>query len=521
MTAVRGPIRALRAGPGETGTGTGRDLDAPCTCRVLYDIRVRWVGFCSRLSDQDRKEEGKMTSILIVDDEPAHLDNVQRILRMRGYSDVTGVSDAREVPSMLGDRTFDIALLDITMPFMNGLDLLRVIKETSPQTECIMLTASESIPTVIKAVKLGAYDYIMKPYTPDQLIQSLDRALERKRLIESLRLRSADSVSRSLNNPRAFRNIVTSCQNMLRLLHEAELHASSRIPVLITGETGVGKELLARAIHDASDRSNGPFTAVNMLSISSGLFESEFFGHTRGAFTGAERDKTGYLAMAQSGSLFLDEIGDLPIEVQGKLLRILQEGEYTPVGTTKSKKVDVRFIAATNQDLRKRVEDGLFRKDLFYRLQFAHLNIPPLRERLQDIPLLAAIILENTGKKGVSLSQRAEEELLRHEWPGNVRELMGVLEAAANLAVKGEILPEHIRIPEPVRNGRTSTRNGNVGPSLGPLAQVVRKHTLAVYEAMGRNKTRTAMVLGIGLQTLHRKLNAYSEKNSKPKGGRS
>lgn len=460
-----------------------------------------------------------MTSILIVDDEPTHLDNVQRILRMRGYREVTAVADATDVPALIGEKDFDVALLDITMPVLNGLDLLGIIKETSPQTECIMLTATESISTVVKAVRMGAYDYIPKPHTPDQLIQSLERALERQRLVESLRLRSEATVSRQLKNPEAFSPIVTSSQSMLRLLHEAELHAASNIPVLVTGETGVGKELLARAIHDASHRRGGPFVPVNMLSISLNLFESEFFGHTRGAFTGADRDKQGYLSKAQSGTLFLDEIGDLPLEVQGKLLRILQEGEYTPVGTTRTKKVDVRFIAATNQDLRRLVEEGRFRKDLLYRLQFAHLIIPPLRERLDDIPMLAGRFLEGTGKTGIRLSSEAERVLVKHEWPGNVRELKGVLEAAANLAVDGVVLPEHMRITEPMRNGRMEPARIEAGPNLEPLAQVERRHILSVYEAMGQNKTRTAQVLGIGLQTLHRRLKAYREQDERIREG--
>jgi len=454
-----------------------------------------------------------MTSILVVDDESACLDSVTRVLRIEGFDDVMTVQDSREVPPLLERRSFDLALLDITMPNIDGIELLKTIKEVSPQTECIMLTANDSIPSVIKSIRYGAYDYLLKPLSPDQLLQSMDRALERRRLVESLMLRSARAVSRSLNKPEAFSRILTRSDNMIRLLHEAELHAASNIPILITGETGVGKELLASALHGASRRARGPFVPVNMLALSQNLFESEFFGHVKGAFTGADRDKKGYLGKATGGTLFLDEIGDLQMEIQGKLLRILQEGEYTPVGRTRSETADVRFVAATNQDLEKLVEEKRFRMDLFYRLQFAHLHLPPLRERVRDIPILAASFVEATQGPGTSLSEEAEAMLCEHSWPGNVRELRGVLEAASNLAEKGTILPEHIRLPNLARGDRVGEApapyGGKPDGELEPLAEVERKHILRVYEAVGRNKTHAAKVLEVGLQTLHRKLKSY------------
>jgi DNA-binding NtrC family response regulator len=451
------------------------------------------------------------TSILVVDDEAAFLDSVVRMLRLEGYKEVTPVSDPTQVEGLLEDRTFDAALLDVTMPEMDGIDVLKAIKERSPETECVMVTANESIPLVIKAVKAGAYDYLVKPITPEQLVHALDRALEHKRLLESLRLRSSRAVNRVLDNPELFREIVTGDEQMLRLLREAELHAASNIPVLITGETGVGKELLARAIHRASRRANGPFVPVNMLALSPTLFESEFFGHVRGAFTGAERNKVGYLGKAGGGTLFLDEIGDLSLEIQGKLLRILQEGEYAPVGDTKSIRSDVRFVAATNQDLEKLVQQRKFRKDLFYRLQFAHLQIPPLRDRIDDLTLLAEHFLPDTAAGAASITDDAWEALRCHGWPGNVRELKGVLEAAANLAIGGDIKPDHLKLPRARARVKAVGKPTAVG-ELEPLRDVERRHILAVYEATDSNKSQAARVLGIGLQTLHRKLKDYGVK---------
>jgi DNA-binding NtrC family response regulator len=445
--------------------------------------------------------------ILIVDDETAFLESVARMLRLERYEDVTALSRGTEALAILERHPFDVAFLDVCMPEMDGLELLKAIKERSPATECVMLTANESIPTVIRAVRLGAYDYLVKPILPEQLAQALERVLERRRLVEALRLRSANAAEAALERPEAFRDFVTADRSLLRLLHEAELHAGCDIPVLITGETGVGKEVLARAVHRCSARASGPFIAVNMLALSPTLFESEFFGHARGAFTGADRERAGYLAQARGGTLFLDEVGDLPVDIQGKLLRVLQEREYTPVGKTRSERADVRFVAATNQDLEERVREGKFRKDLYYRLQFAHLHLPPLRERVGDVPLLAARFLRQGARSGATLDEDALSALERHDWPGNVRELRGVLEAAANLAEGGVIAPTHLKVRPPAdRQAPPPTESGS--PPFATLEDVERRHILATYQALGRNKTRTARVLDIGLHTLQRKLKA-------------
>jgi two-component system response regulator AtoC len=440
-------------------------------------------------------------SVLIVDDEITFLDSARRKLRMAGYVDVTTEADPVEALARLDGQCFDVAFLDITMPGMNGLELLERLLERSPATRCVMVTAVDNIDSVMRATRLGAFDYLVKPLRPEQLVDALERALAYKRMVDLLELKQKELVERRLEEPEAFADILSADDRVLRLLHEAELHARSRVPVLVTGETGVGKELMALAIHRASPRRKGPFVPVNMLSLSASLFESEFFGHKKGSFTGAISDKEGYLDRARAGTLFLDEIGDLPFELQGKLLRILQEGEYCPVGDTRPRQADVRFIAATHQDL----ESAGFRRDLYYRLRFAHIAIPPLRQRRDDIRLLAARFVEKSARPDARLSEEALEALVGHDWPGNVRELEGVIGAAANLAERGEILARHLNIP--IR--KRAAESASDPATMLPLAEVERRHILRVYEATGKNKTQTAKVLGISPQTLHRKLGAY------------
>jgi DNA-binding NtrC family response regulator len=448
-------------------------------------------------------------SILIVDDEPAFVESVTRMLRLEGYRDVTALTDSTEASRLVSSRVFDVALLDITMPEMDGLTLLGIIKQQSPDTECIMVTANDAIQTVVAAVKAGAYDYVTKPMTPDQLGCSLERALERRRLLESIRLRSGAGSCDGPVNREAFAEIKTRNPAMLRLLREAELHAGSNIPILVTGDTGSGKELLARAIHAASRRGAGPFVAVNMLSLSQGLFESEFFGHAKGSFTGADREKVGYLAQARGGTLFLDEIGDLSLEIQGKLLRVLQEGEFTPVGKTRAERADVRFVAATNRDLEGCVSQGSFRKDLYYRLQFAHVALPPLCERLDDIPLLTDALL---GGRHASVTVGAATILASHSWPGNVRELKGALEAAANLAEDGPIGPSHLRLKVDRVASETPARHAAdpAGGDWVTLDEAERRYVARVLEHTGGRISGSggaAEILGIKPSTLSFRIN--------------
>lgn len=452
--------------------------------------------------------------ILIIDDEEDFLDSVKRGLKTAGYHDLTTLSNPAQTKEIVCNNPFDLILIDLTMPEISGLELLEHIKSVSPETECIMITAVEEVEMAVRAMRLGAYDYLTKPLSRDKLLIAMDRALERKRLLDLLEIQKQQS-RRGFLNPQIFKDIVTVSPVMLRVLREAELHARSNAPVLITGESGTGKELLARAIHQASTRANRPFVAVNMASLSGTLFESEFFGHVRGAFTGADRDREGYLEAAAGGTLLLDEIGDLSLELQGKLLRVLQEKEFVKLGTNRVRKTEVRFIAATNHDLEVAVSRGQFRKDLYYRLKVAWIHIPPLRDRLEDVRPLTEHFLKEMGR-GIGRNSIKDETLKilsAYRYPGNVRELKSILQAASNLAPGIPIAPSHLpaEIRKAVNKEPALVVKKPTGEKISTLAEVEKEHILKVYQYTNRNKAQTARILGIGLTTLHRKLKEYGD----------
>jgi DNA-binding NtrC family response regulator len=450
-------------------------------------------------------------AILVVDDEKDFLESVKRGLVISGFKDLTLLDDPLEAARLVeGGRMFDVALLDITMPGTSGLELLERIKTVSPATECIMVTAVGDVGVAVQCMKKGAYDYLMKPVLQEDLVLRVKRALEKKHLMDIIDLKSALSHP-ALNNAEPFHDICTASNSVLRTLKEAELHAASDLPILITGESGTGKELLAQAIHKASLRAKLPFVAINMASMSETLFEAEFFGHTKGAFTGADRERAGYLENADRGTLFLDEIGNLPSTLQAKLLRTLQEGEFMKIGSSKPHKVDIRFIAATNQELPRLMAKGQFRKDLFYRLRGAWLHLPPLRERREDIRLLIDRFMSELepGRRPKAFEEEAVHALTGYEYPGNIRELRSIVHAAANLAQGGTIsissLPEYLR--GAVTRSRQSAEP--LGAPLRSLADMERFHILSIYEKTGHNKAQTARELDIGLSTLRRKLEMY------------
>ena len=455
------------------------------------------------------------TDVVVVDDDRDYLDVLGRKLAEIGFARVrleeSSVKLAKEVRS---GYTFDLALIDMTMPEVDGMALLEIIKANTPSSECIMVTAINEARIAVECLNKGAYDYLVKPVSTEDLDLAIKRTLERKRLLDLLDLDKRDDLPQ-LENEKPFKPIVTQSKRVLRILKEAELHAASSVPVLITGESGTGKELLARAIHGASPRARHPFTPINMASLTDSLFEAEFFGHTKGAFTGAESGRVGYLEYTNKGTLFLDEIGDLPLPLQGKLLRVLQDGEFSKLGSSSLQKVDLRFIAATNENLEQMISQKRFRKDLYYRIRGGWLHLPPLRERSGDIFLLTRKFLEkyyDVGQEGF-IDQSALDVLNRYSYPGNVRELKSILQSAVNLARGESILESHLpshlaaALKECHENEtiRSDTR-------VKPLAEVEKEHILQAYELTGENKSRTARLLGIGLNTLRRKLASYSVK---------
>ncbi len=455
--------------------------------------------------------------MILVDDDRDYMELLAGKLRSIGYHNFVMVDSALEAAEAFErGELFDLALVDMTMPEMDGLAMLEHIKNTSPGTEVIMVTAINEARTAVECLRKGAYDYLVKPVAKDVLALTLPRALERKRLLDILDMEKRQSHP-ALNDPEPFRPIITQNPTMGRILKEAELHAASNVPVLITGESGTGKELLARAIHSASARADYPFTPINMSSISPNLFEAEFFGHTKGAFTGADSARTGFLEHTNLGTLFLDEIGDLPMELQGKLLRVLQEGEFSKVGSTQRMRVDLRFIAATNEDLDRMMARKAFRKDLFYRIRGGWLHLPPLRVRVNDIPLLLNSFLEkyNEYRRGPRVSPEALERLMEYNWPGNIRELKSTIQSAVNLAQGKRIeihhLPEHIRTL-PKKHAKKRPSSQTAAQPILPLEEVEKAHILNVYGQLDRNKSQTAKALGIGLNTLRRKLAAFGEK---------
>jgi two-component system response regulator AtoC len=452
--------------------------------------------------------------IIVIDDESVFLRTIRRGLISAGFKDVHTESDSVKAASLFQQgAAFDIALIDIRMPVMDGMELLEVIKNNEPGTECIMITAVNEPKIIVECMKKGAYDYLVKPISRDELILTIRRAMEKKRLTDVVNLYKHSSDGLKLKNPEPFKSIVTKAPKVIRVLKEAELHAAGDISILITGESGTGKELLARAIHKAGPRSEFPYTPINMASHTSAMFDAEFFGYVKGAFTGTEKNRAGYLEYTHGGTMVLDEIGILPPELQGKLLRVLQEGEYIKIGTDKPRQVDIRFIAITNENLEQMVENGTFRKDLYYRLRGAWLHLPPLRERAEDIPLLAEKFLADFcgENKKIRLDEAVMRMLNQYDYPGNIRELKNIIHTAVNIAGGTYIGVQHIPDFLEARLAPLSRKSGNPENSMSSLAEMEKKHILEIYEHTAKNKTQTAKTLGIALNTLRKKLELYGE----------
>jgi len=378
--------------------------------------------------------------VLLVDDEPTLLRALEALLRKKGY-EVTGLDSPIVATQKLAQEDFDVALLDIKMPQLSGLELLSAVKHRRPEVEVIMMTGHATVETALSAVRSGAYDYLTKPFDDVELVaRAVAKAAERKMLFD--RNRQLETALREREGVPG-EGLVGNSAPMREVTRMIEAVAYSAATVLVTGESGTGKELVARALHGRSPRKGQPFVALNCGALTETLLESELFGHVKGAFTGAQRDQKGLFDAADGGTIFLDEIGDIPIPTQVRLLRVLQEGEIKRVGSADSVKVDVRIIAATHRDLPKLVKSGKFREDLFYRLNVINIPLPALRERVEDIPLLAHHFLrryaERLAKKVRALSPEAIELLCGYRWPGNVRELENAVERAVVLC-RGEVI---------------------------------------------------------------------------------
>ncbi len=451
-------------------------------------------------------------SVLVIDDESAILDTLRILLKKEGFEVLTAQGGKAGLEQIRAG-THDLILSDVRMPQVTGIDILQAAREQDPMTPVILMTAQASLQTAISAVNQGAYYYLQKPFANDELVAILRRAcefrqirVENKQLKQEIQRRDRSSHSRPIGKSKRF----------VEVLKLAEQIAPTDSTVLIQGESGTGKEVVARYLHNLSVRADGPFLSINCGALPENLLESELFGHVKGSFTGAVRDKQGLFAAARGGTFFLDEVGEMPPSLQIKLLRVLQEREVIPVGATEAIPVDVRIIAATNRDLEEEVRRGNFRSDLFYRLNVIALHLPQLRERRDDLLLLIEWFLQRVAadseEEPKALSADALDAMLVYDWPGNVRELENALEHAVVLTrgnlIEPSALPERItrRRKEPLVAER-SFRN----PTLDVIE---RAYIMYVLQAEGGNKTRAAEALGIDPSTLYRKLSRYEEQAS-------
>ena len=449
-------------------------------------------------------------AILAADDDVSFLEMLRPLLESEGYH-VDTAFDGLAAINTLQANAFDLCLLDIEMPKLNGVEVLKYVKEQDLETEIIMLTGVNDLKTGLECMKAGAYYYITKPYSADELLSLIDRALERRRLRQENRALRIELARRALPE-----HIISRNKSFLDTLDIALRAAPSDSSVLIIGGSGTGKELIANFVHYKSRRSNQPFLALNCSSIPVTLIETELFGYEKGAFTDAKSAKQGLVEMANRGTLFLDEIAELPIAVQPKLLRFLQTGEFRRVGGNKNLKSDVRVVAATNADLRRMTADGLFREDLYYRLNVIGLNIPPLRDRKEDIPLLVEHFLaKNAGKNPPKkMDENAIEALMKYDWPGNVRELENVVERAAVLSQNETIGLEDLAVPSALKSSIQQSQS-SVWPnvltgSAYSLADIQKAHVEAVLKSVNWNKELASKILGINVKTLYSKIQAYN-----------
>jgi len=452
--------------------------------------------------------QDKHAPLLVVDDDRGLLLLIKTTLISAGMPEAVLVSDSRQVMDLIRTGHFHVVLLDLNMPHLGGMELLQQIKSEFPAIECIVVTAIDDVPTAIQAMKFGAYDYIVKPLKSERLIIVIRHALEKYNLRQERTLFDKPQSFGDLQHPEAFKEMVARDDAMARVFRQAEVVAPTDYSVVIIGESGTGKEMLANVIHRLSTRARAPFLAVNMASFSQTLFEDQFFGHTKGAYTDAQSEKKGFFESARGGTLFLDEIAELELPLQGKLLRVLEEREIYRLGSTEARNVDVRIIAATNRDISAEIHKGNFRSDLFYRLNMYNIHIPPLRERPKDILPLARHFLRiharANNKTIADLSTDLAQRLKAYPYPGNVREMNNIIGAAVLLEKTDRL---------------TLDASRNMAPKLGSapaadtrvltLAQLEKQHIRKVLLAAGGNRAEAAKLLGINTTTVYRKIEKY------------
>ena len=451
-------------------------------------------------------------SVLIVDDDRAMCELIDTALSLRGY-DTRWCQSADAAMDLLRDQECDVVLTDVRMPGASGLELCQQVHSLRPDVSVVVMTAFGSMETAVAAMRSGAYDFITKPVEIEMLLLTVARAVERRRLARQIHILEQQSSVEG-----RFGDLIGDSEPMLRLYDQMRRVAPSDASILITGESGTGKEVVARSIHRMSHRADKPFVAVNCAALSEPLLESELFGHTKGAFTDARSERRGLFLEAEGGTLMLDEVGDMPLSMQVKLLRALEENRLRPVGSDKEIEFDVRVLAATHRDLESAVEDGRFRQDLFYRINVIQLHLPPLKARGADILVLANHFVDQLASKSnkpvSGIAEPAAAKLLGYGWPGNVRELRNVMERAVALTAYDTVTLEDL--PDKIRQHRGGTVfiGGEDPTELVPMEEIERRYIEHVLRAVNDNRTQAARILGLDRKTLYRKLKTSDDDES-------
>ena len=452
-----------------------------------------------------------MTKILLIDDNQAVLNFLRILLLQKDQYEVETLQDSTKAYDLIEQGRFDVLILDMDMPNVSGLDILKYIQKNKIVLKTIVLTGVEDIDLAISAMKLGTYDYMLKPVDEVQLFKAIETVVHEKELLKKGEIPHKLSLD-SLKYKEVFQNVITQDENMIKIFHVVEKFAETDNSVLIWGESGSGKELIAQAIHQISNRRDKNFVAVNAGAFAHELFSSEFFGHEKGAFTGASRDKIGFIEEADGGTLFLDEIGELSLPIQVKLLRVLQEEEFYRLGSTKNIKADVRIIAATNKNLFDEIRKGSFRKDLFFRLNINSINLPALRDRKGDIELLANYFLEKFNSKYKRNIKRISDSLLAclksYSFPGNVRELMNLINSAIIVETGDELKKKSL--PNYFLENNNSYGLVDRESAICSLEEVEKEHIRKILKFANNNRTKAAEILGISRVNLIAKIKKYS-----------